>query len=69
MEQKPNKDAQSTQTADTKKPSNLLTEMAKRKAQAQKEGHAFGRFAKGNSRPGDAPKPAFFGGRNGQGKP
>lgn len=56
---------------DTKTPANVLLELAKRKAeaQAQRRGPAFGQFTKGNKRPGDAAKPAFFGGRNGQGKP
>jgi hypothetical protein len=50
---------------------NLLAELAKSKAKrlAQNEGHAFGHFSKNKSRPGNSAKPAFFGGRNGQGKP
>jgi hypothetical protein len=52
-------------------PSNLLAELTKAKAKrlAQKEDPAFARFSKGDNRPRDAAKPAFFGGRNGQGKP
>jgi len=52
-------------------PSNLLAELAKAKAKglAENQGHAFVRFSKDKSRPGNAAKPAFFGGRNGQGKP
>jgi hypothetical protein len=55
----------------TSSPTNLLAALTKAKAKrlAQKEGNAFGHFSKGSSRPRDAAKPAFFGGRNGQGKP
>jgi len=55
----------------TSTPSNILAELAKSKAKrlAQKEGRAFDHFSKNTSRPGNSAKPAFFGGRNGQGKP
>ena len=61
MEQKP--------PEHTKPAASILNEISKRKAQAQKDGNAFGRFTKGKTRPRDTAKPAFFGGRNGQGKP
>ena len=53
----------------TEAPTNLLIELAKRKAEAQKAGHNFGHFAKGKGRPQE--KALIFprGGRNGQGKP
>ena len=51
-------------------PANLLTEMAKRKADAQKAGLNVGHFNKGKPRYQEKARPFTPpGGRNGQGKP